>query len=319
MDHNTASTSTLPPASTPTSKSKNGPAPSRASRLIVRNLPFDITEQDLRSIFLPYGPIHSIHIPLDTKAPSSAPENPEGTSVPQKPRTKGYAFVWMLSKKDAESALEGANGAKVRAGMAEALVRDKQKRKKTIREEKKLKEREKARKEREAKEREDGEEGEDAKEGQGEAAEEDAEKENEEEDDKEEGSSLERVIAVDWALSKDKWEEAKARMQDEAEEEVDEEAEGSDSSSEASSDSEDSHIGVHQHGSDSEGSGSEDEDDDEMDVDEDDEKPGKPQLPAVDVGTTLFVRNVPFEATEDDLRTTYVSPLASTSLYAHIY
>ena len=130
---------------------------------------------------------------------------------------------------------------------------------------------------------------------------------------------MERVIAVDWALSKDKWEEAKARMQDEAEEEVDEEDEGSDSGSEASSDSEDSHIGVHQHGSDSEGSGSEDDDDDEMDVDEDDEKPGKPQLPAVDVGTTLFVRNVPFEATEDDLRTTYVSPLASASLYAHIY
>ena len=63
----------------------------------------------------------------------------------------------------------------------------------------------------------------------------------------------------------------------------------------------------------------EDEDEDEMDVDEDDEKPGKPQLPAVDVGTTLFVRNVPFEATEDDLRTTYVFTLASTSLYAHIY
>ena len=46
-------------------KSGSGPAaPNRASRLIVRNLPFDITEQDLRAIFLPYGPIYSVHIPL---------------------------------------------------------------------------------------------------------------------------------------------------------------------------------------------------------------------------------------------------------------
>ncbi|EEB94499.1 hypothetical protein MPER_06676, partial [Moniliophthora perniciosa FA553] len=37
-------------------------APSHASRLIVRNIPFNTTEQDLRAAFLPYGPIYSIHI-----------------------------------------------------------------------------------------------------------------------------------------------------------------------------------------------------------------------------------------------------------------
>lgn len=204
----------------------------------------------------------------------------------------------MLSKKDAESALEGANGMKVRAGMAETLVKDKQKRKKLIREERKLKEREKARKERQAKGEDD--EGEDTEDDE----KEDAEQEQEQEQEK---SDLfgERMIAVDWALSKDKWEEAKAKMQDEAGEEADSDAE--ESSSEVSSDDDDdSHIGVHQEGSDSEGSDGSDEDSDDMDVDEDgDQKPIKPQLPDVDVGTTLFVRNVPFEATEDELRTTY--------------
>ena len=45
-------------------------------------------------------------------------------------------------------------------------------------------------------------------------------------------------------------------------------------------------------------------DEDEMSVDEDEEKPGRPQLPPPEAGTTLFVRNVPFEATDEELRTT---------------
>ena len=52
----------------PATQQKGTPAPNRASRLIVRNLPFDITEQDIRSIFLPYGPIYSVHIPLAADA-----------------------------------------------------------------------------------------------------------------------------------------------------------------------------------------------------------------------------------------------------------
>jgi len=46
----------------------------------------------------------------------------------------------MLSKKDAEKALEECNGMAVSAGMAEGLMMDKQKRKKVRREDKKRKE-----------------------------------------------------------------------------------------------------------------------------------------------------------------------------------
>ena len=46
-----------------------------------------------------------------------------------------------------------------------------------------------------------------------------------------------------------------------------------------------------------------DEEDDEDEDEEEDQKPAKPALPAPEVGTTVFIRNVPFEATEDELRT----------------
>ncbi len=275
---------------------KDTPAPSRANRLIVRNLPWDITEQDLRAVFLPYGPIHSIHIPV--KEPEPKEEGAEGSSSQAKPRAKGYAFVWMLSKKDAEKALEGANGTKVRAGLAEGLVRHKQLKKKLRREEAKMKQKERERKAREKgkgakKDGDDEEEGDDD-----EGEEEEASEEDEVED------SNERIIAVDWALSKDKWEEAKAKLEDECaagDDAAVESEEGGSDSEDSDSDDEGSHIGVHDN-SDGSSDSDNDEDDDSMDVDgQEDSK--KPQLPQTDTGTTLFVRNVPFEATEDDLRT----------------
>lgn len=269
-------------------------APSRASRLIVRNLPFDITEQDLRAVFLPYGPIHSVHIPL--KDPEPMREGEEGSSSQVKPRTKGYAFVWMLGKKDAEKALEGANGTRVHAGLADGLVRHKQLKKKLRREEAKLKQKEKERKARgkdkDGQEEEDGEaEGEDDAKDVSEAEEEDP---------------SERVIAVDWALSKDKWEEAKAKLQGDEPEEVERDNEGKPIGSESgeSDDDEGSHIGFHDDSDASSVSGEgSDEDSDGMDLDGEESKLERPELPQTDTGTTLFVRNVPFEATEDELRT----------------
>lgn len=293
------------------------PAPSRSSRLIVRNLPFEITEQDLRAVFLPYGPIHSVHIPLETVKvePTADEEDDEQVqtkpAVTTKPRTKGYAFVWMLSKKDAEKALEGANGTRVYAGMADGMVKDKQKRKKLRREEAKIKLREKERKAKRAVKEEDGdaEAGDEKKEDENEEDEDEDEDENEEAEESEadeDGPTAERVIAVDWALSKDKWVETKAKLQEEADaqEEVKEESdEESDNDSEDDESSSDSHVGLHDHSDGESGSDDEDGSDDEMDLDE---QPVKPQLPATDVGTTLFVRNVPFEATDDELRTVYV-------------
>ncbi|POW02793.1 hypothetical protein PSTT_11532 [Puccinia striiformis] len=75
-------------------------------RLIIRNLQFDITEQDLRYLFAPFGPLHSIDIPTTVV---------EGKP---KPRGRGFAFVWMLNEADAGRAIEGLNGKKVYTGIS---------------------------------------------------------------------------------------------------------------------------------------------------------------------------------------------------------
>ncbi|KAK7023842.1 ribosome biogenesis [Favolaschia claudopus] len=254
-------------------KAKASATPSHASRLIVRNIPFTATEQDLRAVFLPYGPIYSIHIP-----PADAKGKKPETEAPAPPRTKGYAFVWMLSKKDAERAIEGCNGMTVRAGLAEGMVSDKQKKKKQRRVEKKMKLEEAG------------------------AAAEDEDEEDAEDDKR----AVERVIAVDWALSKDKWKEEKAKMELEEGGDVemtgssDSESESGSSSSDDSSedgDESDSALGVHD--------GEDSETTDEEDDDGDSQTPLKPQLPPPEEGTTLFVRNVPFSATDEDLRTLF--------------
>nr|GAT55499.1 ribosome biogenesis [Mycena chlorophos] len=255
------------PLAKPGKKAKAAGAPSHASRLIVRNIPFTATEQDLRAVFLPYGPIYSIHIPLADNDKDKQPEN-----VP--PRTKGYGFVWMLSRKDAERAMEGCNGMTISAGMAEGMVSDKQKKKKQRRIENKLK-----------------------KMAAGATSEEAA---MEEDDEEAEEKKVERVIAVDWALSKDRWKEEQEKMEDvEMDENGSDSGSGSDSDSESGSES-DSHVGVHD-GEDS------DEESDEDDEGERDEEAAKPQLPPPEEGTTLFVRNVPFAATDDELRVLFRS------------
>lgn len=254
--------------------------PNAANRLIVRNLPFNATDQDLRAVFLPYGPVYSIHIPLDKEDKDDGAEEEEGgggggDSSPKKKkaRTKGFAFVWMLSKKDAEKAIEGCNGTTMRAGTAESLVLDKQKRKKQKRLERKMKAGAGAKGE--------GEEG-----GEGQEAE-------EVEDD---GAAMERVIAVDWALSKERWEEEKAKMEREREDV--EMRDVSESEDEDEDEEDEENLGVHEEGD-------HDEDEEDVDRDEDVEEPVKPALPPPEAGTTLFIRNVPFNATEDELRTLY--------------
>ena len=245
-----ATTSSHPSPPSPSANPQTIPklAPSRANRLIVRNLPFDIKEEDIKATFLPYGPIHSIDIP----------KTDDG-------RVKGFAFVWMISKGDAQRALEKCNGMEIRAGVAEQLVQAKQKKKKQVRIEEKLS-KEKARKEQERAE--------------------------------EEVAGIGRVIAVDWALSKDRWEEAKATMEVDEDAETDQnDSDGGDSGSEGESGS----------GSDAEQEGTDVEEDSGSisgEEGEEDEaaQPLKPKLPPPEAGTTLFVRNIPFEATDDELR-----------------
>ena len=248
--------------------------PSRANRLIVRNLPFNITEQDIRALFLPYGPIYSIDIPTIDE------QDADGSSGERKkPRIKGFAFVWMLSRKDAEKAMEGCNGRIIRAGMADTLMSDKQKKKKQRREEKKRN-----------------------------AAEVREEEEDVEEDADEVKVGAERTIAVDWALSKDKWEKVKAELEEEddvdmtqSDEDEEKEEAGPSEQVESSDADEDDHLGIHHGDSDSHPETSDEEGNSDDEVDS--QAPAKPSLPQTDTGTTVFVRNVPFEATEDELRT----------------
>ena len=202
----------------------------------------------------------------------------------------------MLSKKDAESALEKCNGMKVMAGMASDIVSDKQKRKKQRREEKK----------RQATKTEDGEE---------EIA--------EEEPGQTESAGKERVIAVDWALSKERWVKEKEKLE---EPENDVEMDGAESDASVGDDSEAEseleQLGLHEEGSGDEGGDDEDDEDDNKDSepperDSDDDSPKKPHLPHTDTGNTLFIRNIPFTATEDEIRTLYVSPFCSVRPLTH--
>ncbi|GLB42149.1 putative RNA recognition motif containing protein [Lyophyllum shimeji] len=263
-------------------------APSHASRLIVRNLPFTATEQDLRAAFLPYGPIHSIHIPKVEDGTEEGEGEGEGEKQKKNKRaarSKGFAFVWMVSKKDAEKAIGGCNGMVIRAGAAEALVADKQKRKKQRREERRIKAA-----------------GKDEDEGEGEGED---EGEDEDEKDVDDKKATERVIAVDWALSKEKWKEEKAKMETEEGGDVEMDdassSEGSGEDSDEGSSDEEGDLGVHTADGDDDDDGSEDEDEGDGDM----EEPVKPSLPPPDIGTTLFIRNVPFDATEDELRTLF--------------
>ena len=74
--------------------SKEGKAPSKAtlvkSRLIVRNVSFDVTSDDLQKLFGRYGNIHEVHIP----------RKPNG-------QMRGFAFVQFMSYFEAAKALEG--------------------------------------------------------------------------------------------------------------------------------------------------------------------------------------------------------------------
>ncbi len=229
----------------------SAPMPSRANRLIVRNLPFNITEQDLRAVFLPHGSIYSIDMPrIDADNHVKA----EGGEPSAPLRGKGFAFVWMWNKKEAETAMNACNGMQVRAGFASDLIKDKQKKKKVRREEKKLAEA------------------------------------------KEEHDDSGRTIAVDWALSKAKWEEEKKDLDEEI---------GSDSQDEqgANTDTESLQDPEEEPAENDDGENSIiDLDHEGREEDVGDEEKAKPSLPQPEAGTTLFVRNLPFLATEDELR-----------------
>ncbi|KAG8958673.1 RNA recognition motif-containing protein [Tulasnella sp. 419] len=248
---------------------------SKAGRLIIRNLPQDITENDLHALFSPYGPINSITMPQ--------------ASGSQKPR---FAFVWMISKADAENALMELNGSIVRSGLAADIAskaahkKGKRKRKTKVPDI-------------------GGDEEDDGHKDDSNTAATDLESAADEKH--REG----RIIAVDWALSKDKWETA-MQTQGPAEDEPEEIADQEDTDNEHSGDEDDSSSRSHDSEEESWSSsassdsgidsGEETEDVESMVMDEE-ETVHNPPPP--EEGTTLFIRNLPFEATEDNLKSIF--------------
>jgi nucleolar protein 4 len=112
-----------------------------------------------------------------------------------------------------------------------------------------------------------------------------------------------RVAAVDWALSKDKWKEAEGKA--EAAAPAEEKAETTEGEKDAEGDvnMEEKPEGIEI------GESGEMMVPAEEEEEEKEEEAVKPALPAPEEGSTLFIRNLSFEATEDQLRLLYVSPL----------
>jgi nucleolar protein 4 len=113
-----------------------------------------------------------------------------------------------------------------------------------------------------------------------------------------EGAQPERQVAVDWALSKKDWEQRAEETDADTDAETGKEDESDDdSSADAGSDLDPEAVDELMH------DGAEDEtDDEENEDDEEMEAPVKPALPAPEEGTTLFIRNLPYQATEPELR-----------------
>ncbi|KAI5815004.1 hypothetical protein BZA77DRAFT_355925 [Pyronema omphalodes] len=103
-----------------------------------------------------------------------------------------------------------------------------------------------------------------------------------------------RTVAVDWAVEKSEWEtkrEAEKPAQADAEEEEDDDEE------EGEEDEEDDEEGDEDEEDDEEG----DEEEDEMDEDDDEDMDSEDEAPPTDTETTLFIRNLPYSATDDSV------------------
>ncbi|SGY69449.1 BQ5605_C004g03016 [Microbotryum silenes-dioicae] len=187
-------------------------------------------------------------------------------TLPEDPKTgkpRGFAFVYYVTKSCAEAALKAMNGTRIYAGMAADRIAEeggKLGKKKEVREKKKAA----------------------LKESRG------------------GGGEKGRLVAVDWALSKDDWKKAQEAEVDEAEagsdEDTEEHSDSDDDDSQEEEDDDSDLSPVEEDESDDEDEGEELElSDGDSDVDE------EPQSTELEKGTTLFVRNMSFEATEPEL------------------
>jgi cold-inducible RNA-binding protein len=72
----------------------NESLPIMSTKLFVGNLSFNVTEQDLKEAFAPFGTVTEAAVMMD-----------RATNRP-----RGFAFVTMASKEEADKAIQGLNG-----------------------------------------------------------------------------------------------------------------------------------------------------------------------------------------------------------------
>ncbi|KAH0437577.1 hypothetical protein IEQ34_026216 [Dendrobium chrysotoxum] len=260
------------------------PEINRGSRLIVRNLPFDVTDRDLRAVFLPFGPIYSIDVPQKV-APSKKEEEAaldvsnqadDEEMVEEAEKTTNQAEEMEAEPNltnDASSvSVKNPTLQKQGRGRGFAFVWHVS-RNDAVNAIKGLNGTEIGHGAAEKAQ---------VKAAKGKAGRDAAKKAFET---VMQNAQPPRQVAVDWALSKKEWEQKK----DESEAgDTDVEAVDDDEEGEEEGDSEPLEI-------------------DEDENDEENEGESKPSLPRPEEGTTLFIRNLPYQATEEELRNLFRS------------
>lgn len=83
--------------------------------LVIKNLPFQFTESDLRECFEKYGPIQKINLSffpsnIETKDENGENDGKEDKIAKLVTRNRGFAFVTFLNHNDAEAAMNALNG-----------------------------------------------------------------------------------------------------------------------------------------------------------------------------------------------------------------
>jgi RNA recognition motif-containing protein len=68
------------------------------TKLFVGNLTFDVTENDLQDLFVPFGPVNEVNLMTDRATG----------------RSRGFAFVTMATPEGAEAAIQGMAGKDVK-------------------------------------------------------------------------------------------------------------------------------------------------------------------------------------------------------------
>lgn len=257
----------------------------RGSRLIVRNLPFDVTDRDLRAIFLPFGPIYSIDVPQkvaqgknqEKEEAHEAVEANEEEIVEEADKT-----ATELAENDAESKMDVDTSSRdTKENLPEKQGRGRGfafvwhvSRSDALNAIKGLNGTEIGHGAAEKAQ---------VKAAKGKAGRDAAKKALESIMQKAQPA---RQVAVDWALSKKEWEQKK------------DESEAGDTDVEALDDEKED---------DEEESDSEPVEIDGDVNEEDEEEEEKPSLPKPEEGTTLFIRNLPYQATEEELRNLFRS------------